>query len=134
MKSSASESKLFQSRSKVKIPGRAREKGVPNSAELFMYLIEGVRFGSRRVWRLNWAKVTVLKMFGSHLTVSMAIIHFNFIWHGRSSNLLRWLIHLIDLVVDNLYYFSVSISHRRSTQFLSKLNPRTFQLIPLDRM
>ena len=29
----------------------------------------------------------------------------------------RWLIYLID------FYFSVSLSHRRSTQFLSKLNP-----------
>ena len=59
MKSSASESKLFQSRSKGEIPGRARRKlrtaepfqietGVSKlpDAELFMNLIQCIRFGS----------------------------------------------------------------------------------------
>ena len=59
MKSSASdESKAFQSRSKGEIPGRARRKErvsrsklkqaflIDSDAELFMYLIQCIRFGS----------------------------------------------------------------------------------------
>ena len=58
MKSFASESKPFQSRSKGEIPGRARQKeGLSNStlkqvfltdsdAKLFMYLIQCIKFGS----------------------------------------------------------------------------------------
>ena len=58
MKSSASESKPFQSRSKGEIPGRPRRKERLNrsklkqaflnysDAELFMYLIQCIRFGS----------------------------------------------------------------------------------------
>ena len=58
MKSSASESKPFQSRSKYKIPGRASRKErlspsklkqtllIDSDAELFMYLIQCIRFGS----------------------------------------------------------------------------------------
>ena len=62
MKSSASESKLFQSRSKVQISSRAGQEerlqieiGVPNWLELFMYLIQFTRFGSWKVRRLNRA-------------------------------------------------------------------------------
>ena len=67
MKSSASESKPFQSRSKGEIPGRARRKErlsrsklkqaflIDSDAELFMYLIQCIRFGSLKVWRLNRA-------------------------------------------------------------------------------
>ena len=56
--SSASESKPFQSRSKGEIPGRARRKErlsrsklkqaflIDSDAELFMYLIQCIRFGS----------------------------------------------------------------------------------------
>ena len=52
MKSSSSESKPFQSRSRVEIPRpsqaeRAAEPFLIDSdAELFMYLIQGIRFGS----------------------------------------------------------------------------------------
>ena len=58
MKSSASESKPFQSRSKGEIPGRARLKErlsrsklkqaylIDSDAELFMYLIQYIGFGS----------------------------------------------------------------------------------------
>ena len=58
MKSSASESKPFQSRSKGEIPGWARRKErlsrsklkqaflIDSDAELFMYLIQCIRFGS----------------------------------------------------------------------------------------
>ena len=58
MKSSASESKPFQSRSKGEIPGQARRKErlsrsklkqallIDSDAELFMYLIQCIRFGS----------------------------------------------------------------------------------------
>ena len=57
MKTSASESKPFQNRSKVEIPGRAGKeerlsrsklkRGFLNSnAELFMYLIKCIMFGS----------------------------------------------------------------------------------------
>ena len=58
MKSSASESKPFQSRSKGEIPGRARRKErlsrsklkraflIDSDAELFMNLIQCIRFGS----------------------------------------------------------------------------------------
>ena len=56
MKSSASESKAFQSRSKVEIPGPARKKDrlsrsklkqvfLDSYAELFMYLIKCIMFG-----------------------------------------------------------------------------------------
>ena len=56
MKSSASESKAFQSRSKVEIPGPARKKDrlsrsklkqvfLDSDAELFMYLIKCIVFG-----------------------------------------------------------------------------------------
>ena len=66
MKSSASESKPFQSRSKGEIPGRATRKErlsrsklkqafLDSDAELFMYLIQCIRFGSWKVWRLNRA-------------------------------------------------------------------------------
>ena len=67
MKSSASESKPFQSRSKGEIPGRARRKErlsrsklkqaflIDSDAERFMYLIQCIRFGSRKVRRLNQA-------------------------------------------------------------------------------
>ena len=58
MKSSASELMPFQSRSKGEIPGRARRKErlsrsklkqaflTDSDAELFMYLIQCIRFGS----------------------------------------------------------------------------------------
>ena len=58
MKSSASQSKPFQSRSKAEIPGRAKRKErlsrsklkqaflTDSDAELFMYLIQCIRFGS----------------------------------------------------------------------------------------
>ena len=61
MKSSASESKRFQSRSKDEILGRARRKErlsrsklkqaflIDSDAELFMYLIQCIRIGSGRV-------------------------------------------------------------------------------------
>ena len=67
MKSSASESKAFQSRSKGEIPGPARRKErlirsklkqaflIDSDAELFMYLIQCIRFGSWKVRRLNRA-------------------------------------------------------------------------------
>ena len=58
MKISASESKAFQSRSKDEIPGRAKRKEqlnrsklkqaflIDSDAEIFMYLIQCIRFGS----------------------------------------------------------------------------------------
>ena len=58
MKISASESKAFQSRSKGEIPGRAKRKEqlnrsklkqaflIDSDAEIFMYLIQCIRFGS----------------------------------------------------------------------------------------
>ena len=58
MKSSVSKSKAFQSRSKGEIPSRARQKECLNrsklkqafltdsDAELFMYLIQCIRFSS----------------------------------------------------------------------------------------
>ena len=58
MKSSASESKSFQSRSKGEIPGQARRKErlsssklkqaflIDSDGELFVYLIQCIRFGS----------------------------------------------------------------------------------------
>ena len=67
MKRSASESKPFQSRSKGEIPGRARLKErlsrsklkqaflIDSGVELFMYLIQCIRFGSLKVRRLNRA-------------------------------------------------------------------------------
>ena len=67
MKSSASESKPVQSRSKDEIPGQARRKErlsrsklkqaflIDSDAELFMYLIQCIRFGSWKVRRLNRA-------------------------------------------------------------------------------
>ena len=69
MKSSASESKPFQSRSKGEIPGRARRKErlsrsklkqaflIDSDAELFMYLIQYIRFGSWKDRRLNRASL-----------------------------------------------------------------------------
>ena len=65
MKISTSESKPFQSRSKGEILGRARRKEqlnrsklkqaflIDSDAELFMYLIQCIRFDSRKVRRLN---------------------------------------------------------------------------------
>ena len=59
--------KQFQSRSKGEIPGRARQKErlsrsklkqaylIDSDAELFMYLIQCIRFGSWKVRRLNRA-------------------------------------------------------------------------------
>ena len=67
MKRSASESKLFQSRSKVEILGRARREEwlsrsklkqaflIDSDAKLFMYLIQCVRLGSKEFRRLNQA-------------------------------------------------------------------------------
>ena len=67
MKSSASESKAFQSRSKGEIPGRAKRKErlsrsklkqaflIELDVELFMYLIRRIRFGLWKVRRLNRA-------------------------------------------------------------------------------
>ena len=58
MKSPASKSKLFISRSQVKIPGRARQEDwlshfklkrtflIDSDAELFMFFIQCIRFGS----------------------------------------------------------------------------------------
>ena len=69
MISEASESKPFQSRSKGEIPGRARRKErlsrsklkrvflIHSDAELLMYLIQCIRFGSWKVRRLNRALV-----------------------------------------------------------------------------
>ena len=62
-----SESKLFQSCSKGKIPGRTRWKEwlsrsklkqvflIDSDAKLFMYLIQCIRFSSGKVRCLNWA-------------------------------------------------------------------------------
>ena len=70
MKSSTSESKPFLSRSKGEIPGRARRKErlsrsklkqaflIDSYTELFMYLIQYIRFGPWKVRRLNRALVT----------------------------------------------------------------------------
>ena len=70
MKSSASESKPFQIRSKDENPGQARRKErlsdsklkqgflIDSDAELFMYLIQCIRFGSGKVRRLNRALIT----------------------------------------------------------------------------
>ena len=67
MKSSTSESKPFQSCSGVEIPGQARRKErlsrsklkepflIDSDAELFMYLIQGIRSGSRKDRHLNRA-------------------------------------------------------------------------------
>ena len=67
MKNSASESKSFQSRSKGEIASRARRKErlsssklkqaflTDSDAELFMYSIQCIRFGSCKVRRLNRA-------------------------------------------------------------------------------
>ena len=67
MKSSASESKPFQSRSKGEIPGQARRKErlsrsklkqaflTDSDAELFMYLIQCISLGSGKDRRLNQA-------------------------------------------------------------------------------
>ena len=65
MKSSAFESKPFQSRSKGEIPGLARRKERLSRSklkqtfliddELFMYLIQCIRFGSWKLRRLKWA-------------------------------------------------------------------------------
>ena len=66
MKSSASQSKPFQSRQQSKFPAGLRGKngwtvpieiGVPNwsDAELFIYLIQCIRFGSWKIRRLNRA-------------------------------------------------------------------------------
>ena len=67
MKSSASELKSFQSRSKGEIPGWARQKErlsrsklkqaflTDSDAKLFMNLIQCIRFGSQKVRRLNQA-------------------------------------------------------------------------------
>ena len=67
MKSSASESKAFQSRSKGETPGRARRKErlsssklkqaflIDSDAELFMNLIQRIRLGLWKVRRLNQA-------------------------------------------------------------------------------
>ena len=69
MKSSASESKPFQSRSKGEIPGWAGRKErltrsklkqeflIDSDAELFVYFIQCIRFGSWKVRRLNQALV-----------------------------------------------------------------------------
>ena len=74
MKSSASESKPFQSRSKGEIPGRARRKErlsrsklkqaflIDSDAELFMYLIQCIRFGSWKDRRLNRALIDLSKL------------------------------------------------------------------------
>ena len=76
MKSSASESKPFLSRSKGEISGWAGRKERPSrsklkqafvidsDAELFMYLIECIRFGSWKVRRLNRALNFVVKSSG----------------------------------------------------------------------
>ena len=65
MKSTASESKPFQSRSKGGIPGQSSGKErvsraklkqaslIASDAELFMNLIQCIRFGSWKVQRLN---------------------------------------------------------------------------------
>jgi len=65
MKSSVSKSKPFQSRFKGEIPGRAWRKEqlsrsklkqaflIDSDAELFMNLIQFIRFGSWKVVRLN---------------------------------------------------------------------------------
>ena len=67
MESSASESKAFQKGSKGEIPGPARQKErlsrsklkqaflINSDAELFMYLIQCIRFGAWKVRRLNRA-------------------------------------------------------------------------------
>ena len=88
MKSSASESKPFQSRSKGEIPGRARQKErlsrsklkqaflIDSDAELFMYLSQCVRFGLWNVRRLNRAQVSHWHacVFGLVLEVRLSVI------------------------------------------------------------
>ena len=63
--------RLDQSRSKGEIPGRARRKErlsrsklkqaflIDSDAELFMYLIQCIRFGSWKVRRLNQALISI---------------------------------------------------------------------------
>ena len=76
MKSSASESKPFQSRSKGEISGRARRKErlsrsnlkqaflSDSGDELFMYLIQCIRFGSWKVRRLNRVQGYFINLIG----------------------------------------------------------------------
>ena len=72
MKSSASESNPYESRSKGEIPGRARRNErlsrsklkraflIDSNAELFMYLIQSIRFDSLKERRLNGAFCTFI--------------------------------------------------------------------------
>ena len=91
MKSSASESKPFQSRSKGEIPGWARRKEwlshsklkqaflIYSDAKLFMYLIQCIRFGSWKVWRLNgtllFRIIFCSKLSLKHLTTPSTFTH-----------------------------------------------------------
>ena len=91
MKSSASESKPFQSRSKGEIPGWARRKEwlshsklkqaflIYSDAKLFMYLIQCIRFGSWKVWRLNgtllFRIIFCSKLSLKHLTAPSTFTH-----------------------------------------------------------
>ena len=80
MKSSVSESKPFQSRSKGEIPGRARRKErlsrsklkqaflIDSDAELFMYLIQCIRLGSWKVRRLSRALTSLEKWLCGQMT------------------------------------------------------------------
>ena len=74
MKRSASKSKASQSRSKGEIPSRSRRRErlscfklkqsylLDSDAELFIYLIQCIRFGSRKVRRLNRALIVLLEV------------------------------------------------------------------------
>ena len=84
MKSSASEWKPFQSRSKGEIPGQARRKErlsrpklkqaflIDSDAEPFMYLIQCISFGSWKVRRLNRALAKKATLHVQHTFV----VHF----------------------------------------------------------
>ena len=79
MKSSPSESKQFQSRSKGEMPGRARPLErlsrsklkqaflINSDAELFMYLIQCIRFESLKVCPLSRALDVLEEMLQVHV-------------------------------------------------------------------
>ena len=81
MKSSASESKPFVSRSKGEISRQARRKKrlsrsklkqaflIDSDAELFMYLIQYIRFGSWKVRCQSWFLFSVKREFNQLLFV-----------------------------------------------------------------
>ena len=118
MKSLASESKPFQSHSKGEILGQARQKKqlshsklkqailIDSDAELFMYLIQSIRFSSWKVWHLKQA---LLQNNEIHVYHTVVLCCLKTVWYHTNWNADNTL--LICDLTTSIYKLYITVLH-----------------------